>query len=139
MSAESAFEQNRNSSKAWLFLIMVLMLAYGALNILKLMKRKAGQENYVPVIHAYVEAFLQVMERDMMPVILIYGMCIILGGFYIFAALLGYLLLAPIGILTFAYASKPKNDKLILIGKGVNIGLVSLIFLNIWFDDLKFE
>ena len=73
MSIEDSFKQNRNSSKAWLVLVFIVFIAYGAVNILKLLKRKAGKENYWPVIHAFVDAFLLVMERDMMPVFIIYG------------------------------------------------------------------
>ena len=85
MSSEDSWKENRNSSKAWLVIVLIMFLVYGVLNILRTFKKKAGKENYVPVIHPFVEAFLNVMERDMMPVLMIYSICISLGAFYIFA------------------------------------------------------
>ena len=72
MSAEGAWEQNRNSSKAWLALVLVLFLAYGVLNILRILKKQGGKEPAVVVISPFIEAFLLVMERDMMPVFIIF-------------------------------------------------------------------
>ena len=72
MSAEASWKQNRNSSKSWLVFLMILFLVYGVLNILRTLKRKAGKQNFVVTISPFIDAFLLVMERDMMPVLLIY-------------------------------------------------------------------
>ena len=73
MSAESSWKQNRNSSKAWLVMVLLFFLAYGILNIIRIIKRKAGKDNFATVISPFIDAFLMVMERDMMPVLVIYS------------------------------------------------------------------
>ena len=90
-------------------------------------------------MHGFLQAFLAAMEIDMMPVIIIYGLCIVLGAFYIFAAIMGYLIIVPLIILTIGYGLNPRNDMLILVGKGINAGLVFMCFMIIWIDDLEFD
>ena len=138
MTAEDQWKQNRNSSKAWLVVVLILFVGYGALNIFRIFKRKAGAEIHNNMPHPVFHAFLKVMEIEMMPVLIIYGLTIALGGFFVFACFLGYLLVIPIGILTFAYMKDPKNDILIMAGKGANAAFVFLCFMVIWIDDLEF-
>ena len=131
MSAEDSWRQNRNSSKAWLVVVLLLILAYGIIHIIRLLKTKPG-------INGFLQAFLSAMEIDMMPVLVIYAICVVLGAFYIFACFLGYLLVVPLIILTIGYGKQPRNDMLILVGKGLNAGFVLACFMIIWIDDLKF-
>ena len=74
----------------------------------------------------------------MMPVFWFYMLWIILGGFYIISVLVGYFLIVPLGILTFAYGKQPQMNKLVMVGKAINLGFVIFIMMVIWIDSLDF-
>ena len=138
MSGIDSFDQNTAWSKAWLTMIWVFFLGYYILNILRIFKRKAQKENFTQIF-SYLDAFIYVLERDMMPVFWFYMFWIILGGFYVVSVLAGFFLIVPVGILTFAYGRSPQMNKLIMIGKATNLGFVWFIMMVIWIDSLTFH
>lgn len=79
---------------------------------------------------------VRVIERDLAPSIIVFFAVIVLGQFYVFAAVISYLVLLVGGGLVFAY--KMHNQEMIKVCRVALVILTFCGFLNIFVDSMTF-
>jgi hypothetical protein len=85
-----------------------------------------------------LKIIVRVVEQDLAPSILVFYCIMGLGEFYVFAAVLGYLIITFGGLLVFAYKVSKTNPKMIKTFRILIVVCTFLGFLNIFIDDMIF-
>ena len=79
---------------------------------------------------------IKVIEQDMAPSLIVFFCVMGLGEFYVFAAVIAYLMLLVCGMLVLAY--KMKNVSMIKTLRILLVLFTICAFLNIFIDDMIF-
>ena len=80
---------------------------------------------------------VRVVERDLAPSLIVFFAVIVLGQFYVFAAIVSYFVLLVGGGLVFAY--KVHNQEMIKVCRVALVILTFCGFLNIFVDSMCFS
>ena len=131
------------TSKIIIGFYVIFTLMYMVLCVLRILKKQADSLPGVTIFHPIVEIILKVIEIDMMPSLMMFGIIISVGCSFWFATIMAYLHLVPIAALVvghFLNINKPDlGKKIILVGKGLNLAICIFPFLHIWMNDLQFK
>jgi hypothetical protein len=128
--------QFKNSSVAFLSVLFLTFIAYTVSRIIKNKRTDYGHKDAADTIPLFCVYVIKVVEEDMAPSFLIYGIAITYGAFFAILAILGYVLMAvQIGLFIAYYK---KNYKLLQICRISNVVLVGLCFLALFVDSLSF-
>ena len=84
-----------------------------------------------------IKALLRVIERDMAPSLVIYFLAIVMGTFYVIAAIFGYMIFVISGLMVLAYLKN--NYKLIIVLRIALFALTFAGFLILFIDDMIFK
>ena len=79
---------------------------------------------------------VRVIERDLAPSLIVFFGVMVLGQFYVFAAIISYFVLLVGGGLVFAY--KMHNQEMIKVCRAALVILTFCGFLNIFVDSMTF-
>ncbi|CAI2384417.1 unnamed protein product [Moneuplotes crassus] len=129
-------DQFRGSVKAFISIELILFVAYVGVYAFMMFKTKyfTQKVEIMPIMTHFIKA----LEFDLMPTLFILSFVIIFGAFYVFACLLGYLLLFAI-LPLFIIGRVKENDILIKVAKFSNIGIGLISFLVLFIDNLQFD
>jgi len=132
----SSQRQFKNSSVAFLAVIFITSLAYTVARVIRNLKvaKEGTQEPEIPKI---LDSVIKVVEHEMAPSFLAYGIAITFGAFYAIMAILGYVLIGVEVVLILAYLRD--NNKLIQFARVGNVALTLLCFIVMFSDDLVFK
>ena len=136
MEISSLEKQFKNSSVAFLSILFLTFLAYTGSRIVRNMRTDYGHKksDNVPVILLHI---IKVVEQDMAPSFLIYGVAITFGAFFAILAILGYVLVAVMIGLFIGYWKQ--NYRIIQICRILNVVLTLLCFFALFADNLIFS
>ena len=84
-----------------------------------------------------IRSLIRVVEKDMAPSLIIYFLAIVLGTFYVIAAIFGYMMFIVGGLMVFAYATQ--KYKMIIALRFAMFLLTFAGFLILFIDDMIFK
>ena len=87
-------------------------------------------------MHSLIPIVVRVIEHDLAPSLFVYFYIVVLGQFYVFAAVFAYFLLVTGGGLVAAY--KMDNTQMIKVLRGLLVLYTFAGFLNIFVDSMTF-